>query len=688
MRAKAFVIVLLLALLSTAVLAEEVATEATRADRARSALVKGSFSKGSKADVPGLISYQGTLTDDAGIALDTTVSVTFTIYDADVGGSVLWTETQPSVGVTDGLFNVLLGEVNSLTASVFSGPDRWLGVQVGGDPELTPRQRIGTVAYAFQAGGDGDWTITGSNMYSAVSGNVGIGTSAPSEKLHIRGSDPVLFLDDNGGGNTYMHFDVAGYNDWEIRTGANGFFMKNKTVGTDYMTITTDGKVGIGTTSPSTNLHVVGDVNSDAHYKLDGYTVLSRDGSDNTLVGTLAGESNTGSRVTLVGHRAGNVNQGSYNTFVGRHSGYSNTTGSPNTFLGYNAGYNNTTADENTFLGYESGYSNTTGYENTFVGHNTGRYNTTGRFNTFLGYESGYSNTTGRENTFVGWHTGVSNTEGNHNTFVGLAAGNQNTTGLSNTFIGWDAGRLNTTGGTNTTLGKSAGWRNTTGSSNTILGANAGYENTTGGANTMVGSASGYECTGSANTYVGYHAGFWNVTGDSNVCLGNRAGYLETGSHRLYIDNSSTNSPLIWGDFQNNRLVINGNNTHNINNRTFFSNGQAGGTTAWYNDSDKSLKQDVRTIPHALERVQRLRGVDFRWRDAERHEPGRQIGFIAQEAMDVLPEVVSGQNGRYAMQYGPITALLVEAMKEQQKIIEDQQNQIEKLTRRLDDLEK
>ena len=57
-----------------------------------------------------------------------------------------------------------------------------------------------------------------------------------------------------------------------------------------------------------------------------------------------------------------------------------------------------------------------------------------------------------------------------------------------------------------------------------------------------------------------------------------------------------------------------------------------------------------------------LRGVSFDWQDPEME--GRQIGFIAQETMDVIPEVVSGtEQMNYSMQYGPITAVLVEAVK-------------------------
>ena len=49
------------------------------------------------ADVPGQISYQGTLTDGGGVAMDTTVSMTFSVWDDSTGGADLWIETQSEV---------------------------------------------------------------------------------------------------------------------------------------------------------------------------------------------------------------------------------------------------------------------------------------------------------------------------------------------------------------------------------------------------------------------------------------------------------------------------------------------------------------------------------------------------------------------------------------------------------------
>jgi len=240
---------------------------------------------------------------------------------------------------------------------------------------------------------------------------------------------------------------------------------------------------------------------------------------------------------------------------------FGGTEGTANTFYGQGAGPSTTGDDDyDTFIGAWAGNSNTTGYQNTFVGYGAGYLNTTGNYNTFLGLGAGYTNTTSSWNTFLGFNAGYSNTTGNYNTFLGGRAGKNNTTGFDNTFLGGSAGYQNTTGYSNTFLGILAGGFNTTGYCNTFLGNQAGWYNTTGGSNTFMGyQAGGSNTTGSSNTFLGLMAGVFNTTGSGNVFLGYTAGYNETGSNKLYIDNSNTATPLIYGEFDNNILTINGN---------------------------------------------------------------------------------------------------------------------------------
>ena len=102
--------------------------------------------------VPGVINYQGSLSDAGGNPVNATFNITFTLYDVDAGpGTTLWQEVQ-SVTVTNGQFSVQLGAdaLNPLDPALVDDPI-FLGVQVGGDAEMTPRQKFTSTAFAFKA---------------------------------------------------------------------------------------------------------------------------------------------------------------------------------------------------------------------------------------------------------------------------------------------------------------------------------------------------------------------------------------------------------------------------------------------------------------------------------------------------------------------------------------------------------
>jgi len=122
------------------------------------------------AAVPQLLNYQGQLYTSGGQPANDTFAMVFTIYDASTGGNLKWTELQPTVVVTNGSFSVLLGSVTPIADSVFKDTVRYLGVTVGGDPEMTPRIRLVSVGYSMRVstveGASGgtivsDLTVTG-----------------------------------------------------------------------------------------------------------------------------------------------------------------------------------------------------------------------------------------------------------------------------------------------------------------------------------------------------------------------------------------------------------------------------------------------------------------------------------------------------------------------------------------------
>jgi hypothetical protein len=106
------------------------------------------------------INYQGRLTDSGGNPLSGTYTMTFKLYETSTGGTALRTDTQ-SVTVTEGLFSTRI----NLGTSYFDGRALWLGITVGADPEMTPRQELRSVPYALSL-------RTGAVINGSVSGRI------------------------------------------------------------------------------------------------------------------------------------------------------------------------------------------------------------------------------------------------------------------------------------------------------------------------------------------------------------------------------------------------------------------------------------------------------------------------------------------------------------------------------------
>ena len=101
----------------------------------------------------------------------------------------------------------------------------------------------------------------------------------------------------------------------------------------------------------------------------------------------------------------------------------------------------------------------------------------------------------------------------------------------------------------------------------------------------------------------------------------------------------------------------------------------AGDVTAF---SDARVKTNVQTIENALDKTLALRGVSYNRTDSD--DTRTKIGVIAQETLEVVPEVVNQDaSGMYNVSYGNMTALLIEAIKEQQAQIEDLKLEVKKL---------
>lgn len=146
-----------------------------------------------------------------------------------------------------------------------------------------------------------------------------------------------------------------------------------------------------------------------------------------------------------------------------------------------------------------------------------------GTGNTFYGYRAGkITNSTGTNNTMIGHGSGSLNTSGRENVFIGNLTGDNLTSGIGNVFSGYLSGHSNN------------------GSYNVFVGGISG--------------SNGYD--GSYNVMLGYGAGADN-DGNNNIFIGYYAGESENGNNKLYIENSSSDTPLIWGDFSTDQLKFN-----------------------------------------------------------------------------------------------------------------------------------
>lgn len=108
---------------------------------------------------------------------------------------------------------------------------------------------------------------------------------------------------------------------------------------------------------------------------------------------------------------------------------------------------------------------------------------------------------------------------------------------------------------------------------------------------------------------------------------------------------------------------------------------------AFMYNSDARLKENVRDLSSPLEKVLKLRGVLFDWKD-RKGEPDStdRLGLIAQEVEKVYPEAVvtSPTTGMKSVGYGNLVAPLIEAIKEQQAQLERQSREIEELKRKIE----
>jgi hypothetical protein len=318
-----------------------------------------------------------------------------------------------------------------------------------------------------------------------------------------------------------------------------------------------------------------------------------------------------------------------------------------NVFLGF-AGNSTTTSGSNTAIGDAALYANTTGNDNTAIGTTALWLNTTGCCNAASGGSALQSNTTGSYNTASGNAALYSNTTGGYNTASGPFALFSNTVGAGNTASGVQSLYSNTTGGYNTASGYNALFSNTTGADNTAMGGGALSYNTTGSSNTALGVNAGPDINSPNLTNATALGAFASVSESNALVLGG------TGQYGVRVGIGTATPSDVFTIAQGAGHAI---------------------SDGWDTYSSRRWKTNIHTLNNALGKVEQLRGVSYDLKANGKHE----VGVIAEEVGTVLPEVVTWEkNGKDAqsVDYGRLTALLIEATKEQEALIREQKEQL------------
>jgi hypothetical protein len=219
-------------------------------------------------------------------------------------------------------------------------------------------------------------TSTGTDtLYAANTGNVGIGTMAPTSKLHVSGGTISL----NDGGNSVYIGDAAGTNDDK----------------------TSNYNVGIG----------------------DNALAANTSGSSNVAVGPFALYNPTASTGNIaIGNSAlGDTTTGYYNTAVGHLSLSLNTTGYDNVAIGRNAMGTSQGSYYSVGVGsYALANADSPASDNTAVGYYSASNITTGRYNTALGTYALSDTYIGSNNTALGYYAGGGDYQGENSVYLGM----------------------------------------------------------------------------------------------------------------------------------------------------------------------------------------------------------------------------------------------------------------------------
>ncbi len=382
--------------------------------------------------------------------------------------------------------------------------------------------------------------------------------------------------------------------------------------------------------------------------------------------------------------RNNDANEGFYNQTSGNHfystnDGYWNTTGGGRTY----GGIKMRDSHQGTVKGYSaywdgngSGILGSGGSWTISINTGNDNYITLGgsqgdnAYNTYSGGKRlmfGGGNSDAQGNYYIG--TNLNDVGGNYNKLdlawhTGIRAGSQSSYGGIRFFDSEDFGTVQWQFNGSNAYTYKYNWM--------YINTNGFYSDTN-GAHFYPNNGSTYTqwlMSGSKNSYDGVYLSYSAVNGMMYDSAGNGGVYREANGRWYFYHHVGNACTGIGGSTTASGYVIRPNGNQYTDGYIYAS--------AYYYTSDARKKENITTIPNALEKILQLRGVNFNWRDNAKVVAGRRSGgLIAQEVLPIIPEAIfedvndTDVENALGLDTTPIIGYLIEAIKELKKEIDE-----------------